>query len=548
MGSGEMLYRLKVNLFELTSMFETNKRKEIMDQLSFSLKDVTQASKIVFAIYNKWEFTERVSYYSSEYPIVHFKDNLEESFTDYYKTLSDVTLLPSDHIVTNKKNHNIAYLLKMYAENTHYGLLYMTFEPGNEVSKEDLEEIRLQVENFLKLLIHHRHNRYITERDAYLFSLSSKLHSVHSTTEVLEEVMHIVTKFFPSFEYSFLMSKDYENSSLPIEEFDFMDELAAGTVAYINNTLEIEQVEVENETHVYTPLSGRQGVYGVLQIRIPGLPRITEAEIDFINKFSVMFGSALERTTLYQSSNQRVSDLEIINAASQELNTNIDNASIISIAKRYIDESSQPEEFGIINYSDEYNAFTILPESSAYFSSLNGRRFVEYIYERNQADPSPIFYGEFIEDEINIPFKSIIAIPLMDGDQPLGAIILLHHNPYYFSFDKFKFLKAFVQHVSLALGNSILKERLNQLVITDYLTELYSRNFLDEMIVKHMEKEETGTFILFDIDDFKGVNDTYGHYVGDRVLIQVAKIIREETTFNDIASRWGRRIRGLFTR
>ncbi|GAB3792001.1 hypothetical protein GCM10028868_06870 [Virgibacillus kimchii] len=56
-------------------------------------------------------------------------------------------------------------------------------------------------------------------------------------------------------------------------------------------------------------------------------------------------------------------------------------------------------------------------------------------------------------------------------------------------------------------------EKLEKAVITDYLTNLYSRNYLEEQIAKH----KTGTLILFDIDDFKIVNDNYGHHIGDEV-------------------------------
>nr|WP_249316887.1 GGDEF domain-containing protein [Bacillus sp. FJAT-50079] len=77
------------------------------------------------------------------------------------------------------------------------------------------------------------------------------------------------------------------------------------------------------------------------------------------------------------------------------------------------------------------------------------------------------------------------------------------------------------------------------MVITDQLTQLYARNYLDEAIKRSMKIDQEGTFILVDLDDFKAVNDTYGHQIGDEVLIQVAESIRKHLRSTDIGARWG---------
>ncbi|MFA6796914.1 MAG: GGDEF domain-containing protein [Bacilli bacterium] len=75
----------------------------------------------------------------------------------------------------------------------------------------------------------------------------------------------------------------------------------------------------------------------------------------------------------------------------------------------------------------------------------------------------------------------------------------------------------------------------------DNLTGIYNRYYFDAMIDKHMSDSETksvGLFIL-DIDNFKNINDTYGHLFGDEVLKKLAKIIREICGDNTVLCRWG---------
>src|SRR5699024_11567597 len=118
-------------------------------------------------------------------------------------------------------------------------------------------------------------------------------------------------------------------------------------------------------------------------------------------------------------------------------------------------------------------------------------------------------------------------------------ITVLHERKTYFTCESFKLGQSLIHHATLALVNAVLREKLEKAVITDYLTGLYSRKYLDKMFNKHMKKDKQGTLILFDIDDFKKINDKYGHNIGDEVIIAVAKIIKNSISDQDIAARWG---------
>lgn len=86
-------------------------------------------------------------------------------------------------------------------------------------------------------------------------------------------------------------------------------------------------------------------------------------------------------------------------------------------------------------------------------------------------------------------------------------------------------------------------DQLDELAHKDPLTHLLNRRSMNELIETHMDNlKKTGrrfTIVLGDIDNFKSVNDTYGHEAGDMVLVAVSEIISRNVGPSDLVSRWG---------
>jgi len=77
----------------------------------------------------------------------------------------------------------------------------------------------------------------------------------------------------------------------------------------------------------------------------------------------------------------------------------------------------------------------------------------------------------------------------------------------------------------------------------DSLTDIYNRTKLNELMLQSIENAKVSkdvfSFVMLDIDFFKPINDTYGHLVGDAVLIQMSKLIKNHIREGDIFARWG---------
>jgi len=97
--------------------------------------------------------------------------------------------------------------------------------------------------------------------------------------------------------------------------------------------------------------------------------------------------------------------------------------------------------------------------------------------------------------------------------------------------------------ITIALKNSELVTQLQSAATTDELTGLYNRRALEERlgaeISRSLRHQLRTTVILVDLDRFKNVNDTLGHAAGDRLLIEVAAVLRRECRTLDVCGRLG---------
>lgn len=103
-----------------------------------------------------------------------------------------------------------------------------------------------------------------------------------------------------------------------------------------------------------------------------------------------------------------------------------------------------------------------------------------------------------------------------------------------------KYIVAFSNITQIALKNE--EDKYN--AIHDSLTGIYNRYKLNELLPTHFTQiMDTDTkyfaFILFDIDHFKEINDTYGHLAGDQVITELTSVIKENIREEDIFIRWG---------
>ena len=130
-------------------------------------------------------------------------------------------------------------------------------------------------------------------------------------------------------------------------------------------------------------------------------------------------------------------------------------------------------------------------------------------------------------------------LPEYVGPQLVGQNVITYHNfcradPFIMIFSAYTYMLEERQKTT---------HQMMHRAYTDELTTLANRRFLDLAIVNQFEcankHQQSFSVVLLDIDHFKNVNDTYGHFVGDKVLQQIAQVLLKEADKHSFVGRWG---------
>jgi len=162
---------------------------------------------------------------------------------------------------------------------------------------------------------------------------------------------------------------------------------------------------------------------------------------------------------------------------------------------------------------------------------------------RSMCNASPDLDLVGIPEEVARQFRGVLVSPLLREDGAFGTITLYSKSRTSYTTEHVRLLESVAQHASSALNNALTFERTKESALTDPLTELpNARGFymiLEQRIAEcqRMDRESLA-LISMDVDDFKAVNDSYGHALGDRLLASIAGVMRKELRAMDILTRY----------
>jgi len=162
---------------------------------------------------------------------------------------------------------------------------------------------------------------------------------------------------------------------------------------------------------------------------------------------------------------------------------------------------------------------------------------------RSMCNSSPELDLVGLPDDIARSFRGVLVSPLIREDGAFGAITLYSKGRTSYTTEHVRLLESVAQHAASALNNAITFEKTKESALTDPLTELPNARGFYMMLEQRLAEcqrmnRESLSLISMDVNDFKNINDQWGHALGDRMLASIARVIRKELRQMDILSRY----------
>ncbi len=204
-----------------------------------------------------------------------------------------------------------------------------------------------------------------------------------------------------------------------------------------------------------------------------------------------------------------------------------------------------------IDFTDSIFIYSVINKKNIFIKNFD-TEYEKYVRDNNS----------FIEIDSSV--KSALIIPLIFGKELLGIISILSKREKAFSSRHTTLIDSLTKYITIAMRNALLHNKNQQLLLqiendknkilkakqeveyiaqhdplTDLPNRLYLNEFLNQAIKKSNRTGKKLAVIFIDMDNFKEINDTYGHQAGDMVLITAARRFRKLLRESDLVIRFG---------
>ncbi|MBL8091068.1 MAG: diguanylate cyclase [Anaerolineales bacterium] len=297
---------------------------------------------------------------------------------------------------------------------------------------------------------------------------------------------------------------------------------------------------------ICTPLFKGEKLFGVLYVESQNPNDFDDLDVKTMETLAAHISASLHRASLYAETQENLHVLSIIQNISRTIASSLEKEKIANQVVTALKEAFGYTHISIYFLEEDYlhlAAETGYPkemviEKIHISQGVSGRairtKTVQFIEDTSKED---IFL------RADHAITSEICVPLLKEDTVLGTLNIESSPTRKLTLTDAQLLTAVASPLAIAIDNARLHEQIKKMATTDAVTGLSNRHVFEQTLAAEVERTQrlgmNVSLIIFDIDDFKEFNDTYGHPAGDARLKGMAEIIKSNLRKYDIAARYG---------
>ncbi|MHB8086888.1 MAG: diguanylate cyclase, partial [Anaerolineaceae bacterium] len=283
----------------------------------------------------------------------------------------------------------------------------------------------------------------------------------------------------------------------------------------------------------------------------------TEEHVIILTIFANQAATAIRNAKFFKDATHSANRFMTLYQLSQIISINIRTADIYPSIHQAVSELMETEFFSIALFDSSAQTITDVymidngqpqnlttrPLDKGLFSTVirSGKSLLYHSFDASLAEEiGAVMVGDNTNSDIS---QSILVVPLKIGSKSIGVISAQSYKPNMYTNSDRETLELLAANVAIAIENARLFDEVQKLAITDPLTNLNNRRKFEELATKEFERSirynRPLCVIMIDLDQFKQVNDTYGHLIGDHVLASLADLCKKNLRNIDILARYG---------
>ena len=309
-----------------------------------------------------------------------------------------------------------------------------------------------------------------------------------------------------------------------------------------------------DESMLVVPMRYDEATVGVITLSKLGLDQFDEDDLRLLTILADQAATAVESARLLARSQDLAMELRRLLDMSAELSESLDPRQVADLMADHLARAMGVDECAI-SYWDKplgrldslgYFPAALLGEMEPYFETagypetlrvLEGQETVIIDAEDPAADHDEVILL------VQAGNRMVAMLPLVAKGHAIGLVELFSKAVVRWDDDRLALARTMANEAAMALENARLYEDARKLADRDPLTGFYNHRFLHERLGEEVIRAQRGrqplSVLMLDLDDFKLVNDTFGHLFGDRVLTWTAELIRSTLRGSDIPARYG---------